>query len=86
MRGKNRVTIGFIAMMAVTGIVNVSCGFASDFGEVAATERIGHGDRSISRSRPKQVIVRSRPVWSIELEQGIDVFFESERSLSGSGR
>lgn len=53
MRGKNRVTIGFIAMMAVTGIVNVSCGFASDFGEVAATERIGHGG-SIYQSKSAQ--------------------------------
>jgi hypothetical protein len=43
MREKNRVTIGLIAMMAVTGIVNVSSGFASDVGEVAGTKRIGHG-------------------------------------------
>lgn len=43
MREKNRVTIGFIAMMAVTGIVNVSSGFASDVSQVAVTKRIGHG-------------------------------------------
>lgn len=30
MREKNRVTIGLIAMMAVTGVVNVSSSLASD--------------------------------------------------------
>lgn len=43
MRGKHKVTIGFVAMMAVTGIVNGSSSFASELGQVAATERIGHG-------------------------------------------
>lgn len=46
MRGKNGVTIGFIAMMAVTGIVNAPSSFALEVDQVAFTERIGHG-RSI---------------------------------------
>ena len=43
MRGKSRVIIGFFAMIAITGMVSVSSGFASDVGQVAVTERIGHG-------------------------------------------
>jgi hypothetical protein len=43
MRGKNRVTIGFMAMMAVIGIGDVSGSFASDSAYVAVAERIGHG-------------------------------------------
>lgn len=53
MRGKNKVTIGFMAMMAVTGIVNVSSSFASDAARVAVTERIGHGG-SIYQSKLAQ--------------------------------
>ncbi|MFO0701314.1 MAG: hypothetical protein U0236_19000 [Nitrospira sp.] len=43
MRGKNKVAIGFMAMVAVTGMVNVSSSFASDIGQVTTTKRIGHG-------------------------------------------
>ncbi len=43
MRGKNRVTIGFIAMMVATGIVDASGSFASGAGHVTGAERIGHG-------------------------------------------
>lgn len=40
---KNKVTIGFMAMMAVTGFVNVSSTFASNAAHVEVAERIGHG-------------------------------------------
>ena len=48
MRGKNKVTIGFMTMMAVTGVVNVSSSFASDAAHVAVSERIGHGGSTYS--------------------------------------
>lgn len=43
MRGKSKMAIGFLAMVAVTGVVNASSGLASDVGQVSVTERIGHG-------------------------------------------
>jgi hypothetical protein len=43
MRGKIRVTIGLLAMIAVTGVVTASSSMASDAPHVAVTERIGHG-------------------------------------------
>lgn len=53
MRGKNRFTIGFMAMMAVIGIGNVSGSFASDAAYVAVAERIGHGGSNYqSKSAP----------------------------------
>lgn len=43
MRGKNKVAIGFMAMMAVIGMIEVSRSFASDTGHLVVEERIGHG-------------------------------------------
>lgn len=56
MRGKNGVTIGFIAMMAVTGIVNAPSSLALEIDQVAFTERIEHGGSTYqSRSGPGSV-------------------------------
>ena len=56
MKGTNRVIIGFIATMAVTGIVNGGSSFASDAGQVAVTKRIGHGGSTYQlRSGPVSV-------------------------------
>ncbi|MBX3335116.1 MAG: hypothetical protein KF876_13400 [Nitrospira sp.] len=43
MRGKSMMVIGFLAMVAVTGVIDASSGLASDLGQIAVTERIGHG-------------------------------------------
>lgn len=51
MRGKNKIAIGLMAMVAATGIVHVSSSFASDTGHVVVEERIGHGG-SIYQAKP----------------------------------
>lgn len=43
MRGKSGITIGFLSMIAVTGVVTASGSMASDVRQVAVAERIGHG-------------------------------------------
>lgn len=43
MRVKNMLAIGFLSMMAVTGVVTASGSFASDTSQGNAPERIGHG-------------------------------------------
>ncbi|MBK9946592.1 MAG: hypothetical protein IPP12_05320 [Nitrospira sp.] len=56
MKRTNRVIIGLIATMAVTGIVNEGSSFASDASQVAATKRVGHGGSTYQlRSGPVSV-------------------------------
>lgn len=51
MRGKNKIAIGLMAMVAAIGMVHVSSSFASDMGHVVVEERIGHGG-SIYQAKP----------------------------------
>ena len=53
MRGKSTMTIGCMAIMAVTGVVNASGSFAAETNRVGVMdERIGHGGSTYSSSQP----------------------------------
>lgn len=86
MRGKNKVAIGFMAMVAVTGMVNVSSSFASDIGQVTTTKRIGHGG---STYQSKSAQASKCPVKADVVERWsrrINVSLQSARRLSGCRR
>lgn len=52
MRGKRTMIIGFMAMMAITGVVNGPTSFAAEAGSVTSMVRIGHGGSTYGSSQP----------------------------------
>lgn len=52
MRGTNKWAIGFVAMAAVTGMVNASGSFAADANHEAGIERHGVGDPIYPANQP----------------------------------
>ncbi|MBX3303875.1 MAG: hypothetical protein KF693_16815 [Nitrospira sp.] len=81
MRGKSIVTIGFLSIVAVTGVVNASSSFASDASRVNVAERIGHGG-SIYQSEPDRAGVCQVRVDMVERIGAGGSIYSSSRSRS----
>ncbi|OQW32827.1 MAG: hypothetical protein A4E19_05595 [Nitrospira sp. SG-bin1] len=85
MRSKSIVTIGFMTMMAVAGVVSASGSFASDVGSIAASERIGHGGSTYSSNSDGAGVCRMKADMAERIGAGGSTYSSSQTMSAQAG-